>query len=94
MPTRIGSPVRPMDWSAKPISSATSRVWSTSPDVREENSESGTIPTMNSVVEPAPSACAAPSLATASEMFSPSPGWIRLPTTRPMARATVDMLMK
>ena len=27
-------------------------------------------------------------------MFSPSPGWMRLPTTRPMPSAKVDMTMK
>ncbi len=52
------------------------------------------IPITNSVVEPAPSACAAPSLATSSEIFRPDPGWITFPTTRPMARAIVDMVRK
>ena len=27
-------------------------------------------------------------------MFRPSPGWMRLPTTRPMPSANVDMTMK
>ena len=93
MATRMGSPGRPMDWSAKPTSRATSSVCSTSPEVSDENSESGTMCTMNSVVEPAPAACFSPSPATSSR-FSPSPGSIRLPTTSPMARATVDMVRK
>ena len=50
------------------------------------------IPSRNSVVLPWPAAaCSWPALATASSRCSPSPGLIRLPTTRPIARATVDM---
>ena len=94
MPTRIGSPARPIAWRAKPTSSATSSVWSTSPEVSEESSESGTMPRMKSVVEPDPSACLAPSLASESLRLRPLPGSIRLPTTMPMASATVDIVRK
>ena len=95
MPTRIGWPERPIAWRAKPTSSATSRVWSTSPDVSDESSESGTMPSMKSWVVPAASAaCSLPTPATSSERLSPLPGSMRLPTTMPMARAAVDMVRK
>ena len=42
-----------MACSAKPTSSATSRVWSTSPEVSAENSEVGMMPSRKSVVVPA-----------------------------------------
>ena len=92
---RTGSPVRPIRCSAKPTSSATSRVWSTSPEVSEENIEVGMMPSRNSVVPlVAPSAWARPAVATASSTSSPEPGWSRLPTTRPMVSATVDIARK
>ena len=92
---RIGLPASPMRWSAKPTSRATSSVCSTSPLVSEENSESGMMPSRNSVVLPWPSSAAAwPALAAASSMSRPSPGLMMLPTTRPMVSATVDMARK
>ena len=95
MPMRIGSPARPIAWRAKPTSSATSRVWRTSPEVSDESSESGTMPVMKSVVEPCPSAaCSWPTPATSSERLRPSPGSSRLPTTMPIASATVDIVRK
>ena len=45
------------------------------------------------MVEPcAPSACSAPALATSSVEVQAAPGLRMLPTTRPMARATVDIV--
>ena len=52
----------------------------------------GMMPRMNSSVVFA-SAVAADSY-VAAVMFSPSPGWMMFPTTRPIASANVDITMK
>ena len=50
---------------------------------------------LDSVVEPAPSAaCSLPTPATSSERLRPLPGSSRLPTTMPIASATVDIVRK
>ncbi len=85
-----------MACSANPQSSATSSVCSTSPPVKADTSVVGMIPSRNSGVLSAPPAlaCASPALRAASVRCSPLPGSSRLPTSRPMASATVDMTMK
>jgi hypothetical protein len=81
--------------SAKPTSRATSRVCSTVSVVSAENSVSGMMSRRNSVVLFFSSpACLAPAPASSSVRLSPSPGLMMLPTTSPMARATVDMVTK
>ena len=95
MPRRIGSPERPIACSAKPTSSATSSVWSTMPEVSEENIDVGMMPSRKSVVLPWPSAAwAAPAAEVSGVIWRPSPGCRMLPTARPMASANVDMMMK
>ena len=86
-----------MAWMAKPTSRATSSACSTEPSVRADSSVVGMRPRRKSVVPPLPSAVvasSAPCPRTASDSCRPSPGWSRLPTTRPIASATVDMTMK
>jgi hypothetical protein len=96
-PRRIGSPAGPIICSANPTSRATKRVCSTLPLVSADSSVVGMMPWKNSVRPPAFSAVSA-SLAAESAvalvMLRPLPGWMRLPTTRPMASATVDMTRK
>ena len=66
------------------------------PEVRADTRVSGTRPSTKSTVEPASAVCAAawPLAARASVRWRTAPGCTRLPTTRPMARATVDMVTK
>ena len=92
----IGLPDLPIACSAKPTSSATNRVCSTLPSVSADSSEVGMMCAMKSMVPPAAcafSASPAPAFAFA-DRFIPLPGCSRLPTTRPMASAIVDMPMK
>lgn len=95
-PRSTGSPAVPSACRANPHSSATSSVWSTSPPVKADTSVVGTIPSRKSAVDSAPPvlACAAPASLTASVRCSPLPGSSRLPTSRPIASAAVDMTMK
>nr|ACB37719.1 unknown [Micromonospora chalcea] len=89
---RTGSPRPPRPCTAKPTRRATSSVWSTSPSVSAETSVVGMIPSRNSVVPPlSPAAAAWPAPAVCAPRSRPAPGWIRLPTTSPMASATVDI---
>ncbi len=63
----------------------------------DDSSDVGMIDATKSIVPPAAwafSASAAPVLAVSGVMSSPLPGLSRLPTTRPMPSATVDMPMK
>ena len=65
------------------------------PSVREDSRDVGMMPSRNPMVPPSPSPWPA-SVTSYSEpwMFRPSPGWMRLPTTRPMPSAMVDIAMK
>lgn len=96
IPRRIGSPDAPIAWSANPAISATTRVWSTLPSVKAETMVVGIMPSRKSAVDSPPALAAALSLASfvASVIWRPEPGSIRLPTSRPMASATVDMARK
>ena len=94
MVTSTGCAALPIVCSAKPKSSATSRVWSTSPSVSEENSVVGMMPRMKSVVDSFSATWSAPAAADSSVRLMPSPGWMMLPTTRPMASANVDIVRK
>ena len=91
MPRRIGSPWRPIACRANPASSATSSVCRTSPSVNADTSVLGMIPSRKSEPLFAPPAVSALCLATAC---TPSPGSIRLPTTRPISSAISDMIVK
>ena len=85
----------PMACRAKPTSRATSSVCSTSPEVSADTSVDGMILSRNSeVVAASPGAWADPFWASSSVSCSPSPGWMMLPTTRPMASANADMVRK
>ena len=86
----MGLPDLPMACTANPTSSATSSVCRTTPLVKEENSVSGIRCSRKSAVVVFSAAAGA----LPAARFSPSPGWMMLPTTRPMARATVDMATK
>ena len=92
--TRTGLPVVPIACTAKPTSSATKRVCRMSPEVSEEKSESGMMPSTKSTVLPLPFASARPSDARERETSSPSPGLTRLPTMRPIVSAKVDITRK
>ncbi|CAO0834203.1 hypothetical protein SMICM17S_01188 [Streptomyces microflavus] len=95
MPRMIGSPAEPIAWSANPASRATRRVWSTSPAVKAETMVVGMMPSRKSTVDSlAPDACFSPAARAASVMWRVEPGSRKLPTSRPMARATVDMTRK
>ncbi len=96
MPRSTGAPAGPIAWRAKPASRATSRVCSTLPSVRAESMVVGIIPSRKSAVDCAPPAAAWawPDLASAEVRWRPPPGSSRLPTSRPMPRATVDMARK
>ena len=97
MPRRIGSPALPMACSANPTSSATKSACSTLPAVSDENSVSGMMPWTKSISPPdscAFSASSAPLPAAVSDRCMPLPGWMRLPTTRPIASANVDITRK
>ena len=52
------------------------------------------MPSRNSVVVWCSATAPAPAAATSPLMLRPSPGWIRLPTTRPMTSAKVDIVTK
>ncbi len=85
-----------MPWIAKPTSRATNRACSTLPSVSAENIDVGMMLWMNSIVPPdscALSASSAP-LPGSDSMSRPEPGLIRLPTTSPMASASVDIARK
>ncbi len=95
MPRSTGSPEAPIAWRPKPTSSATSSVWSTWPWVSAETSVSGMMPSRKSVVDSAPPLVWAwPACRSDSVRCRPEPGSRMLPTTRPMASATVDITMK
>lgn len=61
------------------------------PDVSDDSSEVGMIERRKSV---SPAASVEPSGARRPLRSRPSPGWMRLPTTRPIASANVDITMK
>ena len=87
----MGSPLAPIFCSAKPTSRAMNSTCSTLSPVKAEKNVVGMMPRRNSCVVLA-------SVVVASYvefvMFRPSPGWMMLPTTRPIARAKVVMIMK
>jgi hypothetical protein len=93
---RTGSPRLPSDCTANPTSSATSSVCSTLPLVRDENRVVGMIPRRNCVVpsDPVSPTAFCPAVAVAASRFRPAPGWMMLPTARPMASAAVDITRK
>ncbi len=93
----MGSPLLPIAWIANPTRSATNSACNTLPAVSAPNSESGMMFCTNCMTPPdswALSASSAPLPAVDSVMFRPSPGCSRLPTTRPMANAIVDITRK
>ena len=87
----MGSPFLPICCSANPTSSAMNSTCSTLSPVNAEKNVVGMIPRMNSCV-----VFASVGVASYVElvMFRPSPGWMMLPTTRPIASANVVMTMK
>ncbi len=92
MPRRAASPVAPSACTAKPISSATNSVDSTDSPTSGETSVVGMMLVTKPVRPPSPSPPAGALYVV--WMSRPCPGWMRLPTTRPIARAKVDMTMK
>ena len=91
-PRSAASPVDPRACTAKPISSATNSVDSTDSPTSGETSVVGMMLVTKPTRPPSPSGPAAALYVV--WMSSPVPGWIRLPTTRPMASANVDMMTK
>ena len=91
MPLSTGSPALPSACRAKPTSRATKSVWRMLPAVSEDSSEVGMIPSRKSVV---PLDSVSPASYCVPLMSRPAPGWMMLPTMRPIARAKVDMAMK
>ena len=83
MPLSTGSPLLPMDCSAKPTSNASTRVGSTGMSPGIMSSRKATVE-FSSPLAPD----------SYGSSCSPEPGWMMLPTTRPMASAKVDMVMK
>ena len=82
---------------ANPTSSATNNVCRTLPSVSDESSEVGMMFSKNSEHPALGLRVCSASLAPAPGSpwrFSPVPGLIRLPTTRPMASAKVDITRK
>ena len=94
MPRRIGAPFGPSFCSANPTSSATSRVCRTSPSVKAETRVFGMMPSRKSTGPSAPVADFWTLFTSAGLRCSPVPGCRMLPTTRPIAKAKVDMTMK
>jgi hypothetical protein len=90
-PRRTALPESPRACTAKPMSRATNSVCSTESPTKGETSVVGMIPSRKSTVLPC---SAAGALAPDAARCRPAPGWSRLPTTRPMTRATVDMIRK
>ena len=91
------SPDLPRLWMAKPTSSAMNRVCSTLPSVSAESIDVGMIDWMKSSVPPdswALSASSVPLPIAEGSRVRPSPGLSRLPTTSPIASATVDIPRK
>jgi hypothetical protein len=91
MPSSTGSPRVPSCCSAKPTRSATKRVCRMLPEVSDDSSDVGMMERRKSFSSVA---SVEPSGARRPLRSRPSPGWMRLPTTSPMASANVDMTMK
>ncbi|CAH0256300.1 hypothetical protein SRABI128_03036 [Microbacterium sp. Bi128] len=90
MPSTMRAPRSPMPCSAKPTSRAMNSACRMLPPVNAEKNVVGMMPRMNSCVVVASGAASY----VAPAMFSPSPGWMMLPTTRPMTSANDDMTRK
>ena len=87
----MGAAFVPIFCKPKPRSRATNSTWRMLPSVSDENSEVGMMPSRKSAV---PSLFDASASYVALAILRPSPGWMKLPTTMPMPRANVDIVMK
>ena len=89
-----GSAESPMRWMAKPTSSAMNSTCRTLPEVNAEKNVSGMMLLRKSMNPPDFSAVLTYLSADPCLTVSPWPGWMMLPTTRPIASANVDMVRK